>query len=210
MGRKMYKNSHPTGSMLAVILQIIGTGISRRFKEGRIAGQHWLDRVTDTYPPEMVYDVKSALSVLLVFIPLPIFWALFDQHASRWIFQAAEMNRHFGSWEVEPDQIPALNPLLVLMFVPLFDKLIYPGLKRIHMPLALLKRIAVGMVFASSSFVYAAFLQVAMDNASSPIHIIWQLPQYILLTFGEIMVSITGLEFAYTQAPTRYVTNPSL
>jgi len=44
-------------------------------------------------------------------------------------------------------------------------------------------------------------LQVAMNNASGQISVLWQLPQYIIITAGEIMVSITGLEFAYTQAP---------
>jgi len=198
-GRNMYQKSRPTGSLLSVSLKILWTGIKRRFREGP-AGGHWLDRVADSYPEEMVRAVKSALSVLLVFLPLPVFWALFDQHASRWIFQASKMNRHFGSLEVEPDQIPALNPLLVLIFVPIFDRVIYPGLKRAHLGLSPLKRIAIGMVFSSLAFVYAAFLQLAIDKEPQ-LHIVWQLPQYLLLTFGEVMVSITGLEFAYTQAP---------
>jgi POT family proton-dependent oligopeptide transporter len=31
--------------------------------------------------------------------------------------------------------------------------------------------------------------------------VLWQLPAYVLLTAGEVMASITALEFAYTQAP---------
>jgi len=200
-GRNMYKNNKPTGSVLSISLGIIWLGITRRFKEGP-DGRHWLDRIKDNYPSETVVDVKSALSVLLVFTPLPVFWALFDQHASRWIFQASKMNRHFGEVEVEPDQIPALNPLLVLMFVPLFDRLIYPSLLRAHAGLTPLKRIGIGMVLAVSSFIVAAFLQLAIDReGDGHVHIVWQLPQYILITSSEIMVSITGLEFAYTQAP---------
>lgn len=32
-------------------------------------------------------------------------------------------------------------------------------------------------------------------------HILWLLPQYIVITAGEIMFAITGLEFSYSQAP---------
>ena len=33
------------------------------------------------------------------------------------------------------------------------------------------------------------------------IHMLWLLPQIIIITVGEILFSITGIEFAYSQAP---------
>lgn len=33
------------------------------------------------------------------------------------------------------------------------------------------------------------------------VHMLWQLPQYIVITAGEVMFSVTGLEFSFTQAP---------
>uniref|UniRef100_A0A7N4P0U5 Solute carrier family 15 member 2 n=1 Tax=Sarcophilus harrisii TaxID=9305 RepID=A0A7N4P0U5_SARHA len=39
------------------------------------------------------------------------------------------------------------------------------------------------------------------DIPANQISIAWQLPQYALVTAGEIMFSITGLEFSYSQAP---------
>jgi solute carrier family 15 oligopeptide transporter 1 len=33
------------------------------------------------------------------------------------------------------------------------------------------------------------------------VHIFWLLPQYLVLTVGEILFSITSMEFAYSQAP---------
>merc|ERR1712227_257770 len=39
---------------------------------------------------------------------------------------------------------------------------------------------------------------VVLDNT---IHMFWLLPQYVVVTVGEILFSITSLEFAYSQAP---------
>jgi len=41
-------------------------------------------------------------------------------------------------------------------------------------------------------------MMVVEDNQ---IHIMWLLPQYTIVTIGEILFSITSLEFAYSQAP---------
>jgi len=200
-GRKRYRVNQPTGSILMVSVKIIGTALRKWVTEGR-GNRHWLDLSLGHYPTETVEDVRSALGVLLVFLPLPFFWALFDQHSSRWIFQAKEMNRQIGSLQLDADQVPAVNPMLVLLLVPVFDKLIYPMLAKCGLRLRPLQRMGIGMVVTSLSFVCAAFLQVAIDRSGEGnVHIVWQLPQYVLLTVSEIMVSITGLELAYTQAP---------
>ena len=39
---------------------------------------------------------------------------------------------------------------------------------------------------------------VVEDNR---VHIMWLLPQYVVVTVGEILFSITSMEFAYSQAP---------
>lgn len=33
------------------------------------------------------------------------------------------------------------------------------------------------------------------------LHILWLVPQYVIMTMGEVMFSVTGLEFSFTQAP---------
>jgi POT family proton-dependent oligopeptide transporter len=57
-----------------------------------------------------------------------------------------------------------------------------------------------GMFLTVLSFVAAALVQLRID-AGHPTGLLWQFPQYLLLTAGEVLVSVTGLEFSYTQAP---------
>lgn len=38
-------------------------------------------------------------------------------------------------------------------------------------------------------------------TSENTVHMMWLLPQYIVITVGEIIFSITGLEFSYSQAP---------
>jgi POT family proton-dependent oligopeptide transporter len=39
--------------------------------------------------------------------------------------------------------------------------------------------------------------------AGARLHVAWQIPQYVFLALGEVLVSVTALEFAYAQAPRR-------
>jgi len=218
-GRNKYRMQPPEGSVLKDSCLVVWYSVRSFVKHGRGSLPKYksiLHLAEEKYPEHLVKDVSAALGVLLVFLPLPFFWALFDQHSTRWVFQARDMNRHlfWGKVLIEPDQVPSINPIMVLLLVPVFDMLIYPTIAKFG-KFRPLQRMAVGMIFAALSFVAAAFVQMLIDDSgmddssiddssdsnSGTVHIAWQLPQYALLTCGEIMVSITGLEFAYTQAP---------
>lgn len=211
VGRRKYRTYAPQGSVLKDAAKLIYYATSIRIKYGRgslSSEKSYLFLAEGQFPTTLIQDVSAALRVLLVFVPLPFFWALFDQHATRWIFQAQAMNRdidlswmHLGTITVAADQIPALDPILVLILVPLFDQIIYPTIARFR-PFRPLPRMTFGMLLIAGAFVVAGFLQILIDNSGeNGVHIVLQVPQYILLASGEIMVSITGLEFAYTQAP---------
>lgn len=49
------------------------------FKKSPTKREHWLDKADDKFDKTFIDDVKAALRVLVLYIPLPIFWALFDQ-----------------------------------------------------------------------------------------------------------------------------------
>ncbi|OHE89163.1 MAG: hypothetical protein A3G75_05550 [Verrucomicrobia bacterium RIFCSPLOWO2_12_FULL_64_8] len=101
-----------------------------------------------------------------------------------------------------PPQIASTNPLMVMMIIPLLNLVLYKPLERRGRPLPPLSRMIVGMFLASLSFVAVALLQGRIQTAGpGVVHVLWQVIPYLLLTTAEVLISVTGLEFAYTQAP---------
>ncbi len=145
-------------------------------------------------------ETRSRLAGLAVmFLFIAVFWALFDQTGSSWVLQAQLMDRRLMGLEILPSQIQAANPLLILILVPLFDHALYPSIGRFF-TLTAVRKIVIGMGLAALSYAQTAWTQHWIDAGAHP-SIVWQILSYVLLTSGEVMVSITALEFCYTQAP---------
>ena len=130
---------------------------------------------------------------------IAVFWALFDQTGSSWIVQAQKMDRIVFGVELLPSQIQAANPLLIMVLTPLFSYLIYPLLSRM-LVLTALRKMMIGLFLTVIAFAIPSAIQMQLDAGFTP-PILWQLLAYVLLTSAEVMVSITCLEFSYTQAP---------
>ena len=143
--------------------------------------------------------IIAILKLAPVYLFVAMFWALFDQTGSTWIFQSMDMDRHFLGFEWLPSQIQSLNSVFVLTFIPLFAYFIYPTVEKFW-PLSPLRKMAVGFLLMASSFVLVSLIQENIDAGGRP-NIAWQIAAFALLTAAEIMVSIVALEFAYTQAP---------
>lgn len=143
------------------------------------------------------WAVLAKLAGIYAFIT--IFWALFDQTGSSWILQAQKMDRWLWGIELLPSQIQAANPLLIMLLVPLFSYGVYPLLGRFF-KLTALRKISIGLFLAVLAFALAGGIQRQLDLGAAP-NIAWQLLAYVILTSAEVMVSITCLEFSYTQAP---------
>ncbi len=143
--------------------------------------------------------LPSILSIAFVFSFVTIFWSLFDQTGSTLVFQAQQMDRKFLGTTWLESQIQAANPILVLVFIPLFTFVLYPRINRV-IKLTPLRKIGAGLFLTAASFAVVAISQEWIDQGKQP-SIAWQLLAYALLTAAEILVSIVSLEFAYTQAP---------
>src|SRR3569623_638265 len=161
------------------------------------------------------------LSIIFAFVA--VCWSLYDQTGSAWIRQADPMDR-WGSlewlqrigissywlpgagWqaspersEVLPSQVQAVNPLLIMAFMPLFSYVIYPLLNTV-LRLTPLRKISLGFFLTVIAFSISAWIEQELQRGVS-MHIKWQVLAYAVLTAAEVMVSITVLEFSYTQAP---------
>lgn len=160
-----------------------------------------LDRARGIHPDEDVDGVRIVLRLLVLFAPVTAFYSLFDQKASTWILQARAMQLPGWSWFKSASQIQAVNPALVMILIPLFNVAVYPLLGR-FVKITPLRRMTMGILFAGLAWIPVGFLQLKLD-AGQTVSILWQLGPYVILTVGEVLVSATGLEFAYSQAPVK-------
>jgi len=150
----------------------------------------------DTFNKEGLLTI-GRLAGLFAFVA--IFWSLWDQSGGEWVLQAEKMDRKFLGIEWLSSQIQAVNAIMILAFIPLFQYVIYPAINKVF-PLTPLRKIGLGLIAAGLSFLVSAWIETQLAAGHVP-NIGWQMPAYALLSAGEIMVSITALEFAYTQSP---------
>ncbi|RJP30573.1 MAG: MFS transporter [Candidatus Omnitrophota bacterium] len=154
--------------------------------------------VKETFSGE---GMKTAGKLIVIYLFVTMFWSLFDQTASAWVLQAKHMDLRLFGFDFLPSQIHAANPIFVILFIPLFSKIVYPAVSRVF-PLTPLRKISIGFFVAIPSFLIPAWLEVQIINGFQP-SVIWQLLAYAFITAAEVMISITVLEFSYTQAPNK-------
>jgi proton-dependent oligopeptide transporter, POT family len=139
--------------------------------------------------------------VLLVFAFIPLFWAMWDQNLSEWILQAGKLDLElWKGYEVSSGKVQLANPVFLVSFLPVFTYLIYPFFEKIGITPTPLRKIGVGLVLTGLSFVIIAKIQEGIDAGGHPS--VWrQIFGYLILAWGEILVWVTCLEYAYTNAP---------
>lgn len=145
-------------------------------------------------------DASQVLHVLPILLFFPVFWMLYDQQGSVWTLQATRLDLH----GLQPEQLQILNPLEIMAFIPLFDRVVYPYCERRGgIDLRPIRRMEYGMFLTALSFLASAYLEYCIQKrpGERSISVGWQIPQITILTVAEILLNVTGLEFAYGQAP---------
>uniref|UniRef100_A0A671RVU4 Solute carrier family 15 member 1a n=1 Tax=Sinocyclocheilus anshuiensis TaxID=1608454 RepID=A0A671RVU4_9TELE len=143
-GSGMYVKTDPEGNIMWSVCKCIGFAIKNRFRHRSSRypkREHWMDWANKL----LIAQIKMVLKVLFLYIPLPMFWTLFDQKGSRWTHPATSTNRDFVI-RLKSLLCLTVNPILILTLVPIMD------------------RMTVGMLFAAMAFVSAALVQIEIDK----------------------------------------------
>ncbi|HEY4415975.1 MAG TPA: MFS transporter [Verrucomicrobiae bacterium] len=163
----------------------------------RQPGETFWDAARSRFSEAEIAAAKSVLPILMVFALIPIFFSLFDQTNSTWVLQGEKMlpATVFGL-QIGAEQMQSMNPLIVMILVPVFTLGIYPLIGKFASPL---RRIAMGMFLAALAYVAVAMLQRQIEHGAH-LCVLWQTIPYFILTAAEVLVSTTGLEFAFRES----------
>lgn len=225
--RNKYVRNPPTGSVLGKSLRVVGLAMKGRwswnpvrtirniqapgFWESAKPSRQEVKPAWMTFDDAWVDEVRRGLKACAVFCWFPIYWLSYNQLNNNLISQAGTM-RLDG---VPNDIVTNLDPLALLIFIPICDKFIYPAIARTGFQFTPIKKITTGFALGTLSMVVAAIIQHYIyvyspcgDHADGcelgkPEQMsVWiQTPAYVLIALSEIAASITGLEYAFTKAP---------
>jgi dipeptide/tripeptide permease len=109
------------------------------------------------------------------------------------------MNGQVGNYTIKPDQMPLVNAISTAIFVPFCEYFLNPLIAKVGIRTSL-QRVVLGGFLSGTAFVIAALLQFQVDRQEQ-LHMVWQIPQHMVLALGEVLVYVQFLQFAYTQAP---------
>ncbi|EIW81520.1 PTR2-domain-containing protein [Coniophora puteana RWD-64-598 SS2] len=232
-GNSRYRKSPPTGSVLAAALRLWRYAARGRWSLNPVktmrnlkAADFWENAKPSHISPDerprwMAFDdnwvdeVRRGFKACAVFLWYPLYWLAYNQLVSNLTSQAATMSTH----GVPNDVLNNLDPLALIIFIPICDLFIYPALARAGIKFTALKKIAWGFFMAAAAMIWATVIQyylyktnpcghaaatcvdAAGDPLVSPINVWAQTGSYVLIAFSEIFASITGLEYAFTKAP---------
>jgi POT family proton-dependent oligopeptide transporter len=131
---------------------------------------------------------------------IAVFWFVYDQTASTWIFFArdfADLDLG-GSLSIEPDQIQGTNPVFILVLTPVFNQLwgwlaarrgrAVPDTRKMRYGFWIVVLVMIGMAVAGASAVFGK------------VSAWWLLLATFVITLAELCISVVGLELSYRRA----------
>ncbi|MCJ1308534.1 hypothetical protein MMC25_002187 [Agyrium rufum] len=238
-GNSRYKKSPPQGSVFSKAFHILFHASKGRWSINPIKtwklhsdGTFWENAKPSripvgqrpswmTFDDQWVDEVSRGFAACSVFLYLPLYWLTYNQLNNNLTSQAAVMSLH----GLPNDIVNNLDPLTLVILIPIFDVFIYPGLRKYKINFSPVKKIACGFFLGSAAMVWAAVIQAYIYKDSecgkyasgylpntpagsdpvpcSPVSInVWaQTGSYVLIAISEIFASITSLEYGFSKAP---------
>jgi POT family proton-dependent oligopeptide transporter len=223
--KKHYKLTPPAGSVLGpafkLFFKALGHGLSanplttiRNWKKG----EGW-DKVKPSalgankpswynFDDAWVDEVRRGFGACGVFMWVPIYWLAYRQMDNNLTALCATMALH----GTPNDLLQNMDPITLIVLVPIFDLFIYPFLRKHKINFTPIKKISAGFLFGALAMLWATVLQHYVYKTSgyydthdpdykSPINVWAVTGVYVLIAISEIFASVTTLEYAYTKAP---------
>ncbi|KAF9901478.1 peptide transporter ptr2 [Lobosporangium transversale] len=217
VGRKKVVKTPPRGSVLLEAFRAFGIALKhgRNLDAARPSVIQARDPNADmkaiTWNDIFVDELRLTLKACSVFCFFPLYWVIYNQITTNLISQAGTMLLY----GIPNDVVNNIDPIVLIIFIPIFDKLIYPAFRRMGWELKPITRISLGFLFSALAMAWTAIVQHKIystgpnyectlcdpDQTPNDVSIAWQIPSYFFIAISEIFASITGLEFAFTNAP---------
>ncbi|KAB8069536.1 POT family-domain-containing protein [Aspergillus leporis] len=200
--RNKYITRPPQGSIAIRAAHVLWIG----FKKNRTmdhAKPSYLRQQGETidlpWDDQFVDEIKVALMACRVISLFPIFWLCYGNTVGNLISLAGLMN----TMGLPNDFLAgSINPLSILILLPLFERVIYPSLRRVNIPFRPISRITFGFFIMSGAIAVAAGLQsLAYSSPPYSVNFLSILPIYVLTALSEITAFLSSMEYAYTKAP---------
>ncbi len=201
IGRKKYRIVPPGGikkdNFFVVHLYLLK--ILFKKKSDR---KNWKALALQRFSADTIDGTEALWRIFSVLLFIPIFWSMWYQCLSEWVIQASKLDLRLGvfDWRILPEQIQSFQTLFLVTGIPLFTYILYPFLEKLGLRISPLRKIGAGLFIIGLSFVVIALLQQKIDLGQHP-SVGWQIFAYFLISVSEILISVTCLEYAYTQSP---------
>lgn len=156
---KCLEKEKPEKGIIFKFFKCIGNAIKERIRQGRTnPRQHWMDYAEPSYGAKLVGDIKRYFQIITILLSYIAYSAVYEQIDSKWLFQATRLDVRVGSYRIIPDHYQLLNPLMVIIFLPLVTNVIDPRTKRFKTERQI-RRVVIGGVLVSIGFIMAGVLE---------------------------------------------------
>jgi POT family proton-dependent oligopeptide transporter len=135
--------------------------------------------------------------LLGIFGLVAVFWFVYDQTASTWIFFARDhldLELVFGI-HITADQVQAVNPSAILVLTPVFNAL----WARVRIADTTKMLVGFGITGAAMTMMACAGYAAGAGRASGW----WAIGATFVITLAELCINVVGLELAYREAGPR-------
>ncbi|RLN64587.1 hypothetical protein BBJ29_003287 [Phytophthora kernoviae] len=186
----------------------------------------WLKLATRTrggsFSSQEVQDAMQVVRLAPYLGIIIIFWAAYGQMNSNFVVQGCQMDLRVKGNDgvlLSSAMLNVVDSGVILIFIPVFDRLLYPFLTKLGIYPTLLRKVGTGLVFSMLAMIAAGLteqvrksrpmIEGVSSNCSavgeslpmSSLSVWWQTPQYVLVGVSEILTSISSYDLFYSEVP---------